>query len=77
MREENGKYSVGNYLYIGIAAGIIFWSKFTIIGFFIAWYVFFLFRTVRRKQFSEIWKSVVFILIGLSLQSLPCLFISP
>ena len=73
MREENGKYSVGNYLYIGIAAGIIFWSKFTIIGFFIAWYVFFLFRTVRRKQFSEIWKSVVFILIGVVIATLPCL----
>ena len=61
------------YLLIGVTAGVVFWSKFTVIGIYLGWFAYFLWRTIRRKSYREIWKSILFIACGVGIATLPCL----
>lgn len=71
---RGGSFRPGEFLFIGAAAGILFWSKFTLVGFFIGWYLFFLYRTVRKKRYGEIGASVLWIVCGVLAATLPPLF---
>ncbi len=69
----DGEFRFYDHLFIGVAAGLVFWSKFTVVGFFVAWYLFFLFHVVRNRRWKEIGVSVGFILSGVVIATLPCL----
>lgn len=69
--KANGKFKTYDYFYIGIVSGFVFWCKFTIVGFFIGWYAFFLYRVFKNKWYKEIGISVIFILSGVFVATLP------
>ncbi len=73
-RVRSGGFRLADYLFVGVVAGVIFWSKFTLVGFFIGWYAFFLYHTIRAKRFKEIGKSVLWIVCGVLVATLPPLF---
>ncbi|MBQ8343557.1 MAG: glycosyltransferase family 39 protein [Clostridia bacterium] len=67
------EFSARQYLLIGVTAGIVFWSKFTVIGIYLGWFAYFVWRSIRRKAYREIGKSVLWIACGVLLATLPCL----
>lgn len=73
-RIRSDGFRLVDYLFVGVVAGVIFWSKFTLVGFFIGWYAFFLYHTIRAKRFKEIGKSVLWIVCGVLVATLPPLF---
>lgn len=60
-----------DFLLIGFIAGIVFWMKFSIVGFFVGWYIFYLYRVFHEKGLKSIPVSVLFILLGVALATLP------
>lgn len=66
------KFGVFDYLYIGLVAGFVFWSKFTIVGFFIAWYVFFLYFTIKDRKWKDLGVGTAVIAFGVVAATLPC-----
>lgn len=64
-------FKVSDYFCVGVVSGFVFWSKFTIVGFFIGWYVFFLYHVFKNRQYKEIGISVMFILSGVVVATLP------
>lgn len=73
-RIRSDRFRLVDYLFVGVVAGVIFWSKFTLVGFFIGWYAFFLYHTIRAKRFKEIGKSIIWIVCGVLVATLPPLF---
>ncbi len=67
------KYTWVQYLFIGITAGVVFWSKFTIVGIYVGWFAYFTWRSIRRKEAKEIGKAILYILGGVAVATLPCL----
>ena len=65
-------FSTCQYLLIGVTAGIVFWSKFTLVGIYLGWFVYFIWRSVRRKEGKEIAKAILYILGGVAIATLPC-----
>ena len=61
------------YLGIGITAGIIFWSKFTVVGIYVGWFAYFAWKNIRLKKYKEIGKALLWITGGIALVTLPCL----
>ena len=59
------------YFLIGIFAGFVFWSKFTLVAFFIGWFVFFVCINIRRKTAVEIGKCIGFVAAGFATATLP------
>jgi len=72
--KANAAFKFRDYVFIGLTAGGVLWSKFTVIAFFIAWYVFFLYYTIKSKRFGHIGFSVIFIALGVLIATLPPLF---
>ncbi|MFQ7077598.1 MAG: hypothetical protein ACLRSW_06485 [Christensenellaceae bacterium] len=66
------KFGIFDYLYIGLVAGFVFWSKFTIVGFFIAWYVFFLYFTIKDRKWKDLGVGTAVIAFGVVAATLPC-----
>lgn len=73
-RIRSDGFRLVDYLFVGVVAGVIFWSKFTLVRFFIGWYAFFLYHTIQAKRFKEIGKSVLWIVCGVLVATLPPLF---
>jgi len=69
--KNDDAFKKADYFLIGIFAGIVFWSKFTLVAFFVGWFVFFVFRNVRRKTLIEIPKCILFVILGFLLATLP------
>lgn len=55
----------------GVVAGLIFWSKFTLVGFYVAWVLLFTLFYLFDKKFSELLKSAIIFIIGFFLTLLP------
>lgn len=71
--KEGRNFSIRQYLGIGITAGVVFWSKFSLIGIYLGWFVYFVWRSVFHKRYREIGKAVLWITCGILLATLPCL----
>lgn len=71
-RIKSGGFKKRDYLFAGIAAGFVFWCKFTIAGFFIGWYIFVIVRCIKRKEQKIIPVSILFIASGVIISSVPC-----
>ncbi|MBQ9714336.1 MAG: glycosyltransferase family 39 protein [Clostridia bacterium] len=71
--KENAKFTIGQYFFIGLTSGIVFWSKFTVVGIYVGWFAYFIWRSVRRKESKEIGKAIGWIACGVLVATLPCL----
>ena len=56
---------------IGLCAACVFWSKFTMVGLYPGWFVFFAVASLRRKQGKALLKTVLWIMLGLLAGTLP------
>lgn len=55
----------------GILAGILFWSKFTIVGFYIAWIAIIFLYFVLQKNFKKAIESLCFFVGGMVISTIP------
>lgn len=69
--KKEDAFSKREYFLIGILAGVVFWSKFTLVAFFIGWFVFFVCINIRRKTEVEIGKCIAFVAVGAVTATLP------
>ena len=60
-------------LFIGITSGMILWIKFTILGFFIGFFIAMLIIYIKAHRVKILIKSVSYIVIGVLISSLPIL----
>ena len=59
------------FLLIGITSGLIFWSKFTLVGFYIGWYVFPVYRYIKNRNWKALFTSASMIFCGIVIVTLP------
>lgn len=59
------------FLIIGIAAACVFWTKFTLCGIFVGWYIPFVFSSIKHKRFNSLFNSLIYISCGLLIGTLP------
>lgn len=70
---ENRTVSLRGWLCVGVLAGLVFWMKFNLVGFFIGWALLPLWKTLRSEGFGAFIKAVLCILTGVLLPSIPVL----
>lgn len=61
------------FIIIGITAACVFWTKFTLCGIFLGWYIPFFFNSIIQRKFKIILNSILFIILGLFAGTLPYL----
>lgn len=61
------------YICIGMTSGFILWVKYTMLGFYLGWYIVPFFLMVRKKDWKAIFESIGWIVGGVFLISLPVL----
>ena len=59
------------FLFIGISAACVFWTKFTLCGVFLGWYIPFVIDSLIQKKYLPIFKSIAYILCGLFIGTIP------
>ncbi len=69
--KQEKEFTWGQYLGIGVTAGVVFWSKFTLVGIYVGWFAYFVWRNVRAKKYKEIAKAVLWIVGGIAIVTLP------
>lgn len=67
---KNINISNKQYIIIGVLGSIILWSKYTILSFFIGWYIAIFILFIKRKQYKDILNSILYIGIGVIASSL-------
>lgn len=70
--KQKKKFTLLQYTLIGLMAGVVFWSKFTLVGIYVGWFVYYAWRRIRCKEYKEIFKAIFFIGCGVVLATLPC-----
>ncbi len=60
-----------DFLFIGVIAACVFWTKFSLCGLFLGWYIPFAIDKIIHKRYFSILNSIVFILCGLIIGTLP------
>lgn len=74
---KNLKYktfpSKKEYFLIGLTSGFILWLKYTMLGFYVGWYIVPFALMIMKKQWKEIPKSIGWIALGVLGASLPVL----
>lgn len=61
------------FFLIGFLAGLIFWSKYTICGYFVCWYVLIAVRYLKGKRWGSLWRSMASVSCGVLLSTIPVL----
>lgn len=69
----NEHYSKNKLLLFGFAAGCVFWIKFTLVGLYIGWFIWFLYDCAKNGQKKQIIYALILIVIGVLLSTLPWL----
>lgn len=67
---KNISISNKQYIIIGILGSLMLWSKYTILSFFIGWYIAIFILFIKRKQYKDILNSILYIGIGIIASSL-------
>ena len=63
--------TINEYLIIGFCSGCIFWMKFSLIGSYIGWFLFFLICSIIERKIRGIIESIIFIGLGVFISTLP------
>ena len=61
----------GEYFVIGLTSGLIFWSKCTVVGMYIGWYLYFAVQYIRSKKWNVLFQSILMILCGVAVATIP------
>lgn len=70
---RNEDISGREFLIIGITSGLVFWSKFTIVGFYIGWFVVPALLFLKKKEYSKLLRAVGMVAAGVLLSTIPFL----
>lgn len=69
MREK--RWDFRNSFLTGIAAGVVFWIKYTMVGLYIGWFIAFTVFLFQKKNFREWWMTIGGVAAGVLAVSLP------
>lgn len=69
--KKEEEWKLWEYFLIGIFSGYVFWSKFSLVSFFIGWFVFHVYRCIKRKRIGHIFLCVGFVILGFLVATLP------
>lgn len=67
----NQDFSKKEMFVCGIFAGIIFWMKYTLIGFFIGWAIIPVYCYIKNKKIKELFNCILFLILGVLAVTLP------
>ncbi len=56
--------TVGESLWVGLAAGCVLWTKFNLLGVFAGWYLYFAYKAVRQGRKAEAAKALGWMVLG-------------
>lgn len=70
---ENRTLTLREWLTLGVLGGLVFWMKFSLVGFFVGLALVPLWKTIRRDGVRAILKALLCILTGVFLPSIPVL----
>ena len=63
--------SAREYLLIGITSGLVFWSKFTLVGFYLGWFLVPMVRYLQARQWKALLQAVGAVAAGVVLVTIP------
>ncbi len=69
-RPDRLKYRLG-FVVIGFAAGCVFWMKFTLVGLYAGWFIWFLCDSAKRRTWKELQAASLLIAGGVVLATIP------
>ena len=69
--KENKELSIKQYFIVGICSGCVFWTKFTLVGFYLGWFILPAFSMITKRRWKELGKSVLAILLGVIMATIP------
>lgn len=72
--KEDKRIKTWEFFLIGITSGIIFWMKFNLTGFYLAWAFLPIVQAVKKKDFSFLCSMIFFVALGVIMVTLPVLF---
>ena len=61
------------FFLVGITSGCVFWMKYSMVGFYAGWFLFFLLVSIRDKRVSKLFQGTLRIAAGVFLVTLPIL----
>ncbi len=69
--EQNLKFS--DFIFMGLIGGFLFWIKFTLLAFFVGWFIYFFVVYIKQKSGKDILKMIFGILLGVVIITIPCI----
>lgn len=63
--------SLKSYLLVGITSGLVFWTKFTMVGFYLGWFLVPAVSLVRKKQWKQLCQAVLAVAAGVLISTVP------
>lgn len=71
--KENAFLSPRTCFWIGVTSTCVFWIKYTMVGFYLGWFLAFCLLALRRREYAPLLKMVLWILAGMAVVTLPIL----
>jgi hypothetical protein len=69
--EQNMDLSDAECWSVGVTAGCVFWTKFTLVGFYIGWFIVPACLLLKNRRFKKLWRMILEIAGGVLLATLP------
>ncbi|WP_029321020.1 glycosyltransferase family 39 protein [Butyrivibrio sp. AE3004] len=66
--------SVKEMIFLGIYAGLLFWTKYTLCALYIALLLIMLVHSIIRHEMSSFWKKIIYFVLGCIIISFPIIF---
>ncbi len=68
-RKEEVSYR--EYFFVGLTAGCVFWTKFTLVGFYIGWFLVPAFLLILKKKWKQLGQVILAIIAGVFIATVP------
>jgi len=59
------------YLIIGICSGLVFWSKFILVGFYIGWFLVPAVRLLKKQAYKKLFRAIGMVAVGVAVSTIP------
>jgi len=59
------------YFIVGLTSGLIFWSKCTVVGLYIGWYLYFAVQYLYSRKWKNLFQSILLIICGVAVATIP------
>ena len=70
---SKNRYSYQDLIFLGLAAGCVFWIKFTLVGLYIGWFIWFSYDAIKRGYWKDIFHAAYQVTLGIILATIPWL----